>query len=96
MIRCERCKRKIDEKEGLVHTNAAGKPSIICADCFKKAVGVDYKTFQLRRENAKQSFWAAVVCLLATAYAFMEYGILYGAAGIVLTGLVYYFSAKVK
>lgn len=96
MIRCSRCGKELDERRGLVHTDEQGERRIICEDCFKAAVGVDYKTFQLRRENAKQGCLATLVCLFATAYAFMEYGALYGVGGIILTGLVYYFSVKVK
>lgn len=96
MIKCSKCYREIKEEEGLVHTELSGDKQIICRDCFKAAVGVDYDTFQLRRENARQGCLATVVSAAVTAYAFMEYGVLYGMAGIVLTGLIYYFSAKVR
>lgn len=96
MIKCSKCQKDIEEEQGLVHTDMDGKKHIICETCFKDEVGIDYKTFRLRRENARQGCFATVVCAVATVYAFFEYGMLYGATGVVLTGLIYYFSAKVK
>lgn len=97
LIQCQKCGKSIPEEKGLVHTDIETKQKhVICENCFKSEVGVDYKTFQMRRENAKQGCLATIVSLIVTVYAFLEYGYLYGLAGIVLTGLIYYFSAKVK
>lgn len=96
MLKCDHCGLEIAEKDALIRKNAAGKKEIICGDCFKKATGVDYKTFAYRRETAKQTFFAVLLCLCATIYAFVEKGSLYGAAGIALTLLIYFFAGKVR
>ena len=96
MLKCSRCQKKLTEQEALVHKNNAGEKEIICQECFAAATGVDYKTFAYRREVAKQTFFAVVFCLCATAYAFWEKGPLYGAAGLVLTALIFFFSGKVR
>ena len=84
------------DKEALIHKNIDGKQEIICHDCFKEATGVDYKTFLYRREAAKQTLFATIFCLAATIYAFVTEGPLYGAAGIFVTVLIFFFSAKVR
>lgn len=97
MIQCQKCNKSIPEEKGLVNTNTeTNEKMVICQECFKEYMGVDYKTFQVRKENAKQGCLATVVCLIVTAYAFMEYGPLYGVVGLIATGLIYYFSAKIK
>ena len=93
---CAKCGKKLADKEALVHKNIDGKREIICHDCFKDATGVDYKTFLYRREAAKQTLFATIFCLAATVYAFVTEGPLYGAAGIAITVLIFFFSAKVR
>lgn len=93
---CAKCGKKLADKEALVHKNIDGKQEIICHECFKEATGVDYKTFLYRREAAKQTLFATIFCLAATIYAFVNEGPLYGAAGIFVTVLIFFFSAKVR
>lgn len=96
MVKCDLCGRDVEEKDALKHKNKQGKVEIICPECFEKATGVDYKTFAYRKENAKQTLFALLFCIGATIYAFVENGPLYGGLGIILTILVFFFSAKVK
>lgn len=95
-LKCALCGKALDEKSALVHKNQQGDREIICYDCFEKETGVDYQTFAYRRESAKQVFFATVFCILLTIYAFVEQGSLYGAAGIVITILIFLFAGKVK
>lgn len=95
-INCSMCGKKLKQDEALVRKNADGKPEIICHECFEKATGVDYKTFMFRREAAKQTLFATLFCIGVTIYAFIEEGWEYGAAGVVITILIFMFSAKVK
>ena len=92
---CAECGKKLKEEEALVHKNLEGKQMIICHECFEKEVGVDYKTFMLRREAAKQNLFATLFCIIITIYAFIAEGPLYGFAGIVITILIFLFAAKV-
>lgn len=96
MLTCAHCGKRIEEKDALQHKNEAGENEVICQDCFKEIMGVDYQTFRLRRENAKQTIFAVAVCVIATIYAFVERGALWGGLGIVLTVLVYLFSSKAR
>ena len=96
MLKCEECGRSLDEKEALVHKDGEGNKHIICHECFKKATGVDYQTFAYRKENAKMTIISVLFCLVATIYAFMEKGMMYGCLGLVLTVLVYLFASKAK
>lgn len=96
MLKCSECGRELKESEALVNKNANGEKNIICHDCFQKIMGVDYKTFAYRKENAKQTLAAVLFCLAATVYAFFEKGPAFGALGIVLTILVYLFASKVR
>ena len=96
MLTCAKCHKKIDEKDALKRKNEQGAQEIICQECFKAATGVDFATFAYRREVAKQTFFAVIFCLAATIYAFVEKGSLYGAAGLLLTALIWYFSAKIR
>ncbi len=96
MLKCELCGCELEEKDALVRKNEEGNKEIICQKCFEKAVGVDYKTFAYRKENAKQTFFALLFCIGATIYAFVEKGPLYGGLGILLTILVFLFSAKAR
>ena len=96
MLKCDLCGRDLEEKEALVHKNEQGKREIICPECFEKAAGIDYKTFAYRKENAKQTLFALLLCIGATIYAFVEKGPMYGGLGIVLTVLVFLFSSKAK
>ena len=96
MLICRECGRELTEKEALVHTDRQGEKTIICPECFEQATGIDYQTFAFRKENAKQTIFAVIFCLLATVYAFVEKGPLWGALGIFLTVLVYLFSSKAK
>lgn len=95
-LKCALCGKALDEKSALVHKNPKGEREIICYDCFEKETGVDYKTFAYRRESAKQVLFATIFCILFTIYAFVEQGPLYGAAGIVITILIFLFAGKVK
>ncbi len=96
MLKCQLCGCDLEEKDALVHKTQEGEKEIICPACFEKATGVDYKTFAFRKENAKQTFFAVIFCLIATVYAFVEKGALWGGLGIVLTILVYLFSSKAR
>ena len=96
MVKCETCRKDIEEKEALVHKDQAGEKHIICRDCFKEATGVDYKTFAFRKENAKWTLLSVVFCLIFTIYAFIERGPMYGGLGLLLTVLVYLVSIKVR
>lgn len=97
MIQCQKCGKSMHEEQGLVNTNIENNEKmILCEACFKACVGVDYKTFQMRKANAKQGCFATLVCLMVSVYAWMEYGILYGIVGIIITGLIHYFSAKIN
>jgi len=96
MLKCEECGKKLEDKEALVHKDRDGGQHIICPECFQKATGVDYQTFAYRKENAKMTIISVLFCLVATVYAFVEKGPMYGGLGIVLTVLVYLFSSKVK
>ena len=96
MLVCSMCGRELSEQEALVHKNNQGEKKIICPTCFEVATGIDYKTFAFRKENAKQTLFAVALCLVATIYAFVERGTLWGVLGIALTVLVYLFSSKVK
>ncbi len=96
MVECSVCHKKIDEKEALVNTSKSGDKKVLCQDCFKQQAGVDYKTFAYRKENAKQIGLTLAVCLGMTVYAFVEKGPLYGAIGIILTILIYFFAAKIR
>lgn len=96
MVECSICHKKLDEKTALVNTDKAGEKHIICQECFQKETGVDYKTFAYRKENAKQIAIAVIICLAMTIYAFMEKGPMYGALGILLTILIYFFAGKIK
>ena len=95
-LKCALCGKALDEKGALVHKNQQGDREIICYDCFEKETGVDYKTFAYRRESAKQLLFATIFCIFLTIYAFIEQGPLYGAAGIVITILIFLFAGKVK
>ena len=95
-LNCAHCGKKLKEDEALVHKNLDGQREIICHECFEKAVGVDYKTFMYRREAAKQTLFATLFCLGVSIYAFVEKGPLYGIGGLVITVLVFLFSAKVR
>lgn len=94
MLKCSICGREISEKEALINQDKEGHKRIVCRECFEDAVGTDYDTFRYRKENAKQTLIAVLFCLVATIYAFVERGPLYGLLGIVLTILVYLFAAK--
>ena len=96
MLICSMCGRELSEQEALVHKTEQGEKKIICPACFEKATGVDYKTFAFRKEKAKQTLLAVLLCLAGTVYAFVERGPLWGLLGIVLTVLVYLFSSKLK
>ena len=76
--------------------NEQGEEEIICPACFEAATGVDYKTFAYRREVAKQTLFATLFCLGATIYAFVEKGPMYGAAGLLLTVLIFFFAGKAR
>ena len=95
-LKCGLCGKKLDEKSALIHKNQQGQREIICYDCFEKETGVDYKTFAYRRESAKQVLFATIFCIIATIYAFVERGPLYGAVGIVITILIFLFGGKIK
>ena len=95
-LKCTLCGKSLDEKNALSHKNAKGERQIICHDCFKEQTGVDYQTFAYRRESAKQVFFATIFCLIATIYAFIEQGPLYGIAGIIITILIFLFAGKIK
>ena len=79
-----------------MHKNKEGQREVICRECFEKETGVDYETFAYRRESAKQVLFGTLFCLMATIYAFVEEGPLYGAAGLVLTVLIFLFAGKAK
>lgn len=96
MVECSICHKKIADKDALVNKDKDGNECIICKECFAKEVGVDYHTFAYRKENAKQIAISLVLCIAMTAYAFWEKGPIYGAIGIVLTVLIYFFAAKIK
>lgn len=96
MVKCSYCGQEIDEKSALVHKGESGNKRIICADCFEKMAGVDYKTFAYRKESAKQTLFALICCIAATIYAFICRGWEYGVLGIVLTILIYLFASKLK
>ena len=96
MLKCQNCGREMAEKDALVHKDAHEEKKIICQNCFKEATGVDYQTFAFRKESAKQNFFAVIFCLAATIYAFIEKGPIYGALGIVLTLLIYFFASKIR
>lgn len=96
MVECSICHKHIDEKVALVNTDKNGNKRVICQECFKQEAGVDYETFAYRKENAKQISIAVIICLVMTIYAFVEKGPLYGALGLVLTVLIYFFSGKIK
>lgn len=96
MVECSICHKHIDEKVALVNTDKDGNKRVICQECFKQEAGVDYETFAYRKENAKQTSIAVIICLVMTIYAFVEKGPLYGALGLVLTVLIYFFSGKIK
>ncbi|MBR1729583.1 MAG: hypothetical protein IJ728_08680 [Selenomonadaceae bacterium] len=95
-LKCALCGKNLDEKSALIHKNQQGQKEIICYDCFEKETGVDYKTFAYRRESAKQIFFATIFCIIATIYAFIEKGPLYGVAGIIITILIFWFGGKIK
>ena len=96
MLNCSECGRTLEEKDALVHTTEAGEKKVICQECFKELTGVDYQTFALRKENAKQTFIAVLFCLACTAYAWYDKGWMWGIGGIILTALVYLFSSKAR
>lgn len=96
MLKCSECDRSLEEKNALVHTAKDGEKKILCPECFKKLTGIDYKTFAYRKENAKQTVFAVLFCLAATAYACFDRGWLWGVGGLVLTALVYLFSSKAR
>ena len=96
MLKCSECGRTLAEKDALVHTTEEGEKKIICQECFKNLTGIDYQTFALRKENAKQTLIAVLFCLACTAYAWYDKGLLWGIGGIVLTALVYLFSSKAR
>lgn len=96
MLKCSECDRSLAEKEALVHTTEKGEKEIICPECFERIMGIDYKTFVYRKENAKQTFVAVLFCLAATIYAWFDKGWLWGIAGLILTVLVYLFSSKAR
>jgi hypothetical protein len=96
MLKCSICGRDLQEKDALIHKTKDGSQAVICPECFKKKTGIDYNTFAIRKENAKQTIIAVVVCLAATIYAAVEKGLLYGIAGLILTILVYCFASRAK
>ena len=96
MLKCSECGRTLAEKDALVHTTEEGEKKIICQECFKNLTGIDYQTFALRKENAKQTLIAVLFCLACMAYAWYDKGLLWGIGGIVLTALVYLFSSKAR
>lgn len=96
MLKCSECGRTLAEKDALVHTTEEGEKKIICQECFKNLTGIDYQTFALRKDNAKQTLIAVLFCLACTAYAWYDKGLLWGIGGIVLTALVYLFSSKAR
>ena len=96
MLNCSECERTLEEKDALVHTTEAGEKKVICQECFKELTGVDYHTFALRKENAKQTFIAVLFCLACTAYAWYDKGWMWGVGGLFLTTLVYLFSSKAR
>lgn len=97
MLKCQKCNKEIIEQESLVHTDVSTKEKmIICHDCFNVHMGIDYKTFQYRKESAKQGCFAVLFCLCATIYAFAEKGSIYGLCGLIATVLIYFFTMKIK
>jgi len=96
MQTCAHCGKKISDKDALTYKDEQGNPEIICHECFKKETGVDYETFAKRRQMAKGTLFAILMCVLATIYAFIEKGALWGLLGIALTVLVYFFASKAK
>lgn len=97
MLKCKLCGKELLEKDALVTTNMkTHEKTILCSHCFETNAGVDYKTFQYRRESAKQGCFAVLFCLCATGYAFWEKGPLYGALGLLATVLIYFFTIKIK
>lgn len=96
MQKCTECGLTIADSEALIHKNSAGEENILCKSCFKELTGIDYETFAYRKENAKQTFFAVLFCLAATAYAGFTRGWEWAAGGIVLTILVYMFASKVR
>lgn len=96
MLKCSECGRTVAEAEALSKKGDHNENNIICPDCFEKIMGVDYKTFAYRKENAKQTILAVLFCLAATVYAFCEKGWQWGALGIALTILVYLFASKAR
>lgn len=96
MLKCSECHCSLDEKKALVHTAETGEKKIICPECFERLSGIDYKTFAYRKENARQTLFAVLLCLGAAAYAFWDKGWLWGVGGLVLTAFVYLFSSKAR
>lgn len=95
-LTCEVCGKKILKEEALVHKNIEGKAEIICHECFEQATGVDYETFVYRREAARHTLVATVFCICVTIYAFVDKGPMWGTAGVIVTLLIFFFSAKVR
>lgn len=96
MQKCTECGLELEDKDALIHKNSAGEQRIICKSCFHRLTGIDYETFAYRKENAKQTFFAVLFCLAATAYAGFTRGWEWAVGGIVLTVLVYMFASKVR
>lgn len=97
ILKCQKCGKEITEQNSLVHTDISTKEkTIICQACFKTHMGIDYKTFQYRKESAKQGCFAVLFCLCATIYAFIEKGPIYGLCGLIATALIYFFAMKIK
>lgn len=94
MQTCAHCGKKISDKDALTYKNKQGKLEVICHDCFKKEAGIDYETFAKRRQNARGTLFALLLCLIATVYAFVEKGLLWGLLGIALTVVIYFFASK--
>ena len=96
MLNCSICGREVSEKDALKRQGETGGEEIICPYCFKQAVGIDYKTFAYRKENARQIFLAVLFCSMVTVYVFFTKGIIYGLFGALLTIIVWWFAGKAK
>lgn len=93
---CCICHKEFPKEDILVNTTENNEQRLICKECFKKEVGVDYNTFQYRKENAKSISIAVIFSLGISIYAFLEKGIGYGFLGLIFTILIYYFGFKTK
>ena len=93
MYICDVCGKTINANQGnKVITRKdirTGKQLHICSECFKEDMGVDYDVYEGRAARSKIMFYGVPLGVIITIFLFIEYGVIPGLIGIMLTYFVY-------